>query len=193
VCGTETVRLLRRVSTHSGSGPGVATVREQERLRRRVPTLASLSLSVGQFGGLGPILRDMTRQLRAEGALVLALDEPDVLSQAEASNRFGADAYVGLESDDADRSVVHFYRVPAFDSIGGRLLAARITAGLREAGLEVTDPCGMRLPILRETRMPAVLCRLAPVRAVLDRAAAVTDRLVAAIRDWVEVPALTLT
>ena len=60
-------------------GPGVATVREQERLRgrRRDARLAHAS-SVGQFGGLGRDRRARHRDSCAcAGAHVLSLDEPD--------------------------------------------------------------------------------------------------------------------
>ena len=47
---------------------------------------------------------------------------------------------------------------------------------------------GMRLPVLRETRMPAVLCSLGPVREVVDATDAITVALVAAIVAWAESP-----
>jgi N-acetylmuramoyl-L-alanine amidase len=43
---------------------------------------------------------------------------------------------------------------------------------------------GMRLPILRETRMPAVWCRLGPASLVVERAGAVTDALREAVTTW---------
>jgi N-acetylmuramoyl-L-alanine amidase len=42
----------------------------------------------------------------------------------------------------------------------------------------------MRLPVLRETRMPAVLCSLGPVRAAVDATDAVTESVVAAVGAW---------
>ncbi len=42
----------------------------------------------------------------------------------------------------------------------------------------------MRLPVLRETRMPAVLCSLGPVRTAVDATDAVTDAVVAALTTW---------
>ena len=194
VCGLETIRTLVRVSAHTGSGPGVASVREHDLLLHRTPTLAALDVVVGQFGGLGTITRAVSRALRRAGAGVLSLDEPDVTVQAEAANRFGADAYVGLEAGggSATRTVVHYYRVPEFASFGGKTLATTLTRALREAGLELADPCGMRLPILRETRMPAVLCLVAPVRTAVDATTRVSESIVAALQDWAETPALTV-
>jgi N-acetylmuramoyl-L-alanine amidase len=47
---------------------------------------------------------------------------------------------------------------------------------------------GLRLPVLRETRMPAVLCEVGPVRTVLDRAPLVANALVTALERWVQDP-----
>ena len=42
----------------------------------------------------------------------------------------------------------------------------------------------MRLPVLRETRMPAVLCTLGPVRAVVDAAELIAQAVVGALPTW---------
>ena len=46
----------------------------------------------------------------------------------------------------------------------------------------------MRLAVLRETRMPAVLCSLGPVREVVDATDAIASALVAAIVAWASSP-----
>jgi N-acetylmuramoyl-L-alanine amidase len=193
MCGTDTIRALRRVSGHSGTGPGVASVREQDVLRHRHLALSSLDLVVGHFGGLGAIARASARELRREGAMVLSLDDLDPIAQAEAANRFAGHAYVGFDVGDAEATVIHYYRVPAFESAGGRSLATRISDELRDCGLEVAPPCGMRLPILRETRMPAVLCLLAPLREAMDAAPAMATAVASAVRSWAERPSLSVS
>jgi N-acetylmuramoyl-L-alanine amidase len=49
----------------------------------------------------------------------------------------------------------------------------------------------MRLPVLRETRMPAVLCSLGPVRAAVDATDSVTEAVVAALTAWTSVASST--
>ena len=58
------------------------------------------------------------------------------------------------------------------------------------SGVLTTAPSltGMRLPVLRETRMPAVLCSLGPVREVIDSSQAITTALVSAIAAWSDAP-----
>ena len=42
-----------------------------------------------------------------------------------------------------------------------------------------------RLPVLRETRMPAVLVRIGPVRLVLDSVPTLAERVVRALELWI--------
>ena len=191
VCGHDTIRMLDRVMGQTGHGPGVAAVRERERLRQTPLDLASLRIAVGQFGGLGAIMRSISRDLRARGAHVLALDEPDPIIQARTANKFGANVFIGLEAAAGEATVVHYYRVPTFESVGGHTLADSLTAELRTAGIAVDTPAGVRIPVLRETKMPAVLCVVAPVRAAVDAAAAIGPATAHALEQWLSVWTLT--
>jgi N-acetylmuramoyl-L-alanine amidase len=184
ICGSETVRALSRVIGQTGQGPGISAVRERERLRQSPTALASLRIVVGQFGGLSSITRDVSRELRHAGANVVPLDEPDAVVQARTANQFNAHLYLGFEASRGEETVVHYYRVPTFESVGGRTLAACLTDELRGTGLPLAEPCGMRLPVLRETKMPAVLVTLAPVRTAVDAAPDVSARVVRAVRQW---------
>lgn len=191
VCGTETIRVLARVSAHTGTGPGVSAVRERERLRETPTSVASLRVVIGQFGGLSAVTRALTRELRLAGAQVMSLDEPDAITQARAANRYLADVYVGFEGGTTDRCVVHYYRVPAFESIGGRALASCLSDALAHPDLVAGAPCGMRLAVLRETKMPAVLCTLAPVRRVVDLAPVLAASVLTALQVWTTHAAFT--
>ena len=110
----------------------------------------------------------MAKALRQAGATVMTLDEPDGSAQAQAANRFGADLYLGLGPDRRGRRPSPTTPCPASSRSAGRRLAhllhERVAPLLAVAG---DAPQGMRLPVLRETRMPAVLCELGPVRDVV--------------------------
>jgi N-acetylmuramoyl-L-alanine amidase len=187
ICGPQTVRMLELVSRQSGSGPGVASVREFEAATAHTP-LESQRIVVGQFGGLSSITRSLARTLRDDGATVISTDEYEATAHAAAANRFGASVYLGFEALTDERSIVSYFAVPAFESVGGRALADRMVQHLTPA-IEVTPTLrGMRLPVLRETRMPAVLCSLGPVRSVVDHADAITDAVTAAVRSWTALP-----
>ncbi len=63
----------------------------------------------------------------------MATDEYEAASQAAAANRFGAQLYVGFEARTDERSLVSYFAVPTFESIGGRSLATQIVRGLVHA------------------------------------------------------------
>ncbi|HRB05525.1 MAG TPA: peptidoglycan-binding protein [Ilumatobacteraceae bacterium] len=180
ICGSRTVRMLELLRRQTGSGPGVASVREALTTHA---TLRTLRIVIGQFGGLSTITRSVTRTLRTSGATVMSTDEYESGAQAAAANRFGAHVYIGFEARSDERSLCAYFAVPTFESIGGRVLATGI-AKHWGATLRAPEVRGMRLPVLRETRMPAVLCSLGPVRAAVDAADAVTDAVVEAVSTW---------
>lgn len=190
VCGAQTVQMLGLVARQSGTGPGVAAVRELSSLAGS-GSLHSLRIVIGQFGGLSAISRVLARTLREAGATVISTDEYEAGAHAAAANRFGAAVYVGFEAVPTTRSVISYFAVPAFESLGGRTLATLIVE--RFTGVLTSDPelRGMRLPVLRETRMPAVLCTLGPVREVVDTAEAITSLIVDALSTWVASPVAT--
>jgi N-acetylmuramoyl-L-alanine amidase len=187
VCGTQTVRMLELVSRQSGSGPGVASVRESESATAVTP-LHALRIVVGQFGGLSTITRALARSLRDSGATVISTDEYEASAQAAAANRFGASLYVGFEARAEPASMIAYFAVPAFESVGGRALAVRVAGELATVLDRPAELRGMRLPVLRETRMPAVLCSLGPVRAVVDATDDVTSAIGSAIHEWATSP-----
>jgi len=187
ICGSKTVLMLGLVSRQSGSGPGVALVRESESMSHPA-SLATLRIVVGQFGGLSSIARPVSRRLRELGATVISTDEYEAAAQAAAANRFGATVYIGLEATADARSIVSYFAVPTFESIGGRALGSGIVSHLHEILEPPPRLQGMRLPVLRETRMPAVLCSLGPVRDVVDAADPITEALVTAVQDWSSAP-----
>jgi N-acetylmuramoyl-L-alanine amidase len=185
VCGPESLRYLLRLGRQSGTGPGVSALRDAERLRD-LPRIVDCRVVVGQFGGLSALTRAVARSIRSLGADVVLVDEPDVVAQAEAANRFHAHAYLGFEASFTPESAFFFYRVPAFESAAGRALAEHLgsACGPHLATPAVVD--GIRIPVLRETRMPAVFMRLGAVRHVVDRAQDLADAMAGALRAWVE-------
>lgn len=190
VCGPRTVRALLVVSTQTGDGPGVGAVRDRERLRLGLASVADCRLVVGQYGGLSSVTRSLAGELRRRGATVMPLDEPDAVTQAVAANHFNADAYIGFEAHTDAVAVAYFYQVPTYESAGGRALAELIVTQLSATdlftGTGVLRPSarGMRLPVLRETRMPAVLLQVGPVRAATDASPHLAASVLRAVELW---------
>jgi len=189
VCGPTTVRALEINGARTGSGPGVAAIRELEQLSSVGATLPQLRVVVGQFGGLSTLARHITRSLRHHGARVITADELDPSLHAAAANRYAATVYVGFEPRTDAVAEIAYYATAGFESQGGRALAERIAAAFRVTGaLPPVQSHGMRLPVLRETRMTAVVCSLGPVQRVVDAAPQVGEAVVAALAAWVASP-----
>ena len=189
VCGPETICLTDRLARQSGSGPGVAVVREQELLRTPSRRLSSLKVVIGHDGGLGAITRSVARHLRSAGAAVVPLDDPDPAVQALTANQFGADVYIGVHGTEEAMARVVYYAVPAFESVAGRALAIQLRDAL--VSRRVVDEValiGQRLPVLRETRMPAVWCELGPVRHVTEHAVHIAAACGDALTAWARNP-----
>jgi len=185
VCGPITVRSLRLVSSQSGNGPGVNSVRETERLRTDLPAIDDCRMVVGHFGGLSALVRAVVLELRNRKANVMVLDEPDAVAQALAANHFGAHVFLGLESVAEPVAIATYYQVPSFESVGGHALADALASVLTGvAGLEPTVR-GMRLPVLRETRMPAVLLTIGPPRLATDAAPVLVKAVADALEQWI--------
>ena len=187
-CGPVTLRAIERVSKQTGTGPGVATVRERDRLRSTSSSLRGLRVVIGHFGGMSALTRALTRDLRLCGASVIAVDEPDARAQAAAANNFAAHVYLGFESQPDEAGRVAYYAVPEFESAGGRSLAERLATGLASPADLESIPHGMRLQVLRETRMPAVLISVSSVRKIIDSSKDVTLIVRNALESWAGKP-----
>ena len=139
---------------------------------------------LGQYGGLGALVRSVTHELRSNGARVVAIDELDPSRQAAAANRYEASVYVGFEPQAAPAATVAYYSTDGFTSAGGQSLAQRLAGSLTATGtLGEATTAGMRLTVLRETRMTAVVCSLGPVKRIADAAGTIGEAVVTALAD----------
>ncbi len=183
------MRALEINGARTGTGPGVATIRELEHLSTVGRTLGQLRVVVGQFGGLGPLARHIAQDLRHHGAKVITADELDPSLHAATANRYAATVYAGFEPLVDDVATVAYYATAGFESAGGRALADQIVHAVDRVGvLPPGRATGMRLPVLRETRMTAVVCSLGPVQRVVDAAPRISDAVVEALTAWVAGP-----
>lgn len=182
VCRPDTVDTLRLLSRQTGDGPGIAAIRDLESRRQGRP-LDATRVAIGQFGGLSALTRVLMTSLRDHGASLLHTDDTAATAQAAHANLFGADVFIGFEAHEERVARVAYYAVPAFESAGGRSLAHLVERHLRDVvgGVEIV---GQRLPILRETKMPAVLVSLGPIDDVIDRAERIADAVYLALIAW---------
>ena len=187
ICGPATIRALHRLGER---GQPVAGLREREALRDRPPTLVGRRIVVAEQGGLGALARAVERELVARGGDVTVLHHPDGAELAAAANAADAEVFVGLVLDaDAEGCSTAYYQGHGGESPGGRRLA-ELTQCVLPAALGVKDggARGMSVPVLRETRMPAVLCELGPPSVVVEQSAQVAIALRDALATWAATP-----
>lgn len=188
ICGRQTVEELRRLSVREGTSDLVSRVRERLRAATAVPELHGRRIGVGEEGGFANGAAAVCRALAGVGAIPVPLHHPDPSQQAALANLARVDCYVGLRLDpDSDSCSSAYYRGFRYESAVSRALAEQCQRelpgilGLRDGGTK-----GMALPILRETRMPAVLVEIGrPPRAV-ERTNALGRALVSALLRWSE-------
>ncbi len=191
ILGAATLRELRRVEARHPVDELVSTVREDERLRRASPTLGGRHLAIGEAGGLGATVAAVRRRLVFAGAQVTSLHHPDGSAQAAEANASGADVYLAVRLDpDAKGCASAYYAGYRSESPGGRRLAEAVQREVPKA-LDLPDlGCrGMSLPVLRETRMPAVIIEVGPAAAVVERGSALARAIVASLEEWAKASA----
>ena len=193
IAGAATVRALRHLAGRSAGTTPVAQVRELDRLRRSRPDLDERRIALGHFGSCGALAAALSRGLRTRGANVVALDHPDDATQAATANRFEAEVYLGVRIESRPGPELSYFATEGFHSEGGLRLAQRCAAALEQVLGDHLDGTavvvrGMRIPILRSTRMPAVLCTLAPPAAVVPATAEIAEQLSVAVADWAADP-----
>ena len=185
IFGPEELQVLERLGRR-GEGL-VADLREVAALRWSARTLHGLRVVVAERGGLDAVTAACGRALRRHGAHALVLHHPDGSELAQQANALGAAVVVELASlGRAAGCRCSYYRGYSTASPAGRALAellaplAAATAGVEDLGV-----AGMAIPVLRETRMPAVMCELGPTQVLVVRAAEIAAAVADALERWI--------
>ena len=190
VCGPATTDALARLGRRQDEREPVTVVREVEMLRQATRTLEGKRVVLGGDAGLHAVLTAAARALVVAGAEVSLALHTEQSEQAAHANAAGADVYMGLFLDVAAAgcSSAH-YAGHRYESAGGRRLAELLQAQVPSAlGVEDGGVRGMALPILKETRMPAVRCDLGPPERIVSRSAELAGALVKVLAEWVALP-----
>lgn len=192
VAGPDVIAQLRRL----GSGPFTgdapvtkAVLTERLRLLEAPHDLGGARIAVAEGGTLPALIQGLSGRLDGTGAIALAIHHPDGSACAAEANRFEAHCFVGCATRSDPGARLAFYRTEGFESSGGRHLAQVVTRHLGNAGLPgPITTLGMRLPVLRETRMPALWCEIGPPAWLVEHGPDLARALTTAIAEWVAAP-----
>ena len=126
ICGQGTAKALAVISSRTGSGPGMATIRELERLDRVAASLQDLRIVLGQYGGLGALVRSVTQELRSQrrpsrrrstNSTRSAKQPPPTAMRPRSTS--------GSSRRPTAAATVAYYSTDGFTSAGGQSLAQR--------------------------------------------------------------------
>jgi N-acetylmuramoyl-L-alanine amidase len=190
IAGASTVAELVRFGSLHVDTELVTSVRDRERLRQAPRTLSGRRIAIGEEGGLDAAVGAVRRLLVSRGALVTIHHHPDGSIRASEANAGGAEVYVGLRVEVGKRQCTSaYYAGYRYSSPGGRRLAELLQAALpHRLGVEDAGARGMSLPLLRETRMPAVICEIGPASVVVEQSPTLAGAIVDALTEWVDTP-----
>jgi N-acetylmuramoyl-L-alanine amidase len=188
VCGRRTLIDLQRLTIRRGAGDLVSPLRERLLLEnRKAQTLAGCRIGVGDGGGFASGVASVCRALDRVGATTIAIQHPDASHRASEANSSAVTCMVDLQliAERTDCSVA-YYRGFKYESMASKRLAELVQRRLAAVtGLDDGGVVGMALPILRETRMPAIEVQLGEPSAVVPRTPNLAKLLASSLASWV--------
>jgi len=197
ISGPHSLAALDRVGSLAAGS--IAEVRERELLRRRPRDLAGQRVFVVATPGFEQLADAVSRGLGVIGAdTVLDISGDDHSFIAEIANRYQADLLLALQPGDLPGCRCAHYASGAFRSESGYRVAAAVAEELSKQGFQRVETIGRTFPLLRETRMAAVVCE--PVergnpdamRALVERSGDIGRAIVHGIRRAIEEPDLDI-
>ena len=187
--GLKTITALRQLRSRGPAGDPAA-LRETAQLRSEPQTLRDRRIAVGEAGGLGALARETQRVLTGRGATVTLLNHPDSAELATQANTAEATLYLGLGLAEAGSGCrAAFWGAEGGQSPAGRRLATVILEELSILGAGVDGPPRpMNTPVLRETRMTAIVLDVGPPRFAVERSAQVAAAVGRGVARWLDDP-----
>ena len=184
ICGPDTVAVLSRIP--AGDNHSMEMLLERERLRSGPRLLTGTRIAMG---GADSLANATARLLRRRGAVVAVSAHRDGSAQAAAANTLDAAVCLEVQLAEGPTCETAYFATEGFTSTGGKRLAEMLAATLSGV-LDAPDaaPHGMRLPLLRESRMPAVSCRLGPPAIVAQQQGALAAQIAQCLADWIADP-----
>lgn len=189
VCGDATTPTLVRMSARVTPAT-VAAVRERAKLQLAPRTLTEQHIMIASSSTMAAVAGELATGLRRSGATVSeACDWPES-ERVDEANLLEVDVYLGLLPSDERECRVAYFATEGFVSPGGQRLATILGQRLPAAlGTENADVRGMRLPVLRHTRMTAVQCLIGPPGLVHARLSPIARSIESSLAFWATRPA----
>ncbi|WP_419849514.1 peptidoglycan-binding protein [Candidatus Poriferisocius sp.] len=189
VCGEATTAALMRMSARVTPAT-VAAVRERAKLQQAPRRLTEQHIMIASMSTMAAVAGELATGLRRSGAAVSEVCDWPEAERVEEANRLEVDIYVGLLPSEEAACRVAYFATEGFVSPGGQRLASVLGQRLPAAlGIDSADVRGMRLPVLRHTRMTAVQCLVGPPGLVQARLSPLARSIESSLTFWARRPA----
>jgi N-acetylmuramoyl-L-alanine amidase len=188
VCGPDTVEALERIATRGGNS-SVAGLKERERYRNSSRDLIGMRIAICAMDDGDPIAGPLGSGLHLEGAEVAVFSDADGSRLAQMVNSFEADLCIGLVVTVLPTCEVAYFGVDTYTSPMGLALAELVVRHLpAHPDIAAPDAMAMRIPLLRETRAPAIRLKIGPSSTVFDATGLIAAGLQRAVDRWAHEP-----
>jgi N-acetylmuramoyl-L-alanine amidase len=183
ILGSHTLQSLLRVHTSENLVP-VSSIHES--VKKDKKSLSRLTIAIAEPGGLDTIVAEIARRLSTDGASLVPIHAPYDSVAARLANSARADVLIGLSLIDGEPSCsTSFYRGYNYESRLGKELANLLRTNVTQAlGLLDGGTSGLSIPLLRESRMTAVLCQLGSPREIRSKSALLANAVQESLREW---------
>ncbi|MCY3634270.1 MAG: peptidoglycan-binding domain-containing protein [bacterium] len=189
VCGEDTTASLERMSARVTPAT-VAAVRERAKLQGATRRLTERHIMIASTSTMAAVAGELATGLRRSGATVSEIANWPEVERADEANRLTVDVYLGLLPSEEKQCRVAYFATEGFVSPGGHRLASILGQRLPAAlGIDEADVRGMRLPVLRHTRMTAVQCLIGPPGLVQARLSPLARSIEGSLARWATRPA----
>ncbi len=194
ICGPDTLKALEQISMRA-KGQNVASVKDREKLRTLQKDSGSDKKIFIQKIFLANILSDTSRAKYEKGVFdqlcsaiesqlakagtawdfsnceISAAQNQNSSSLAALANELPADICIGIKFSTEKIFQTSYFSTDSYKSAGGKHLAELFTELAapilaKTDTTQITPPKGMRLPLLRETKMWSVFCVMGPVSEI---------------------------
>ena len=188
IAGHETIRNLQNIKNKETPDTQISKIKEIEHLRNKSTDLGSRRLVIGHFGNSATLANATARMLRKKGAKVIDLNNPDEEVQARTANGFEAEMYLGFNIENNSQFLISYFKTKNSQSEGGLRLASQCSKEMDKVLQKKAETQGMQIPILRATRMPAIMCSLGPIEEVIKNTDEIAHAFAKAISNWFQEP-----
>ncbi len=189
VVGPRTIDELKRMIPRHESNRLVSEIKEVERWKDHTGR-RNLRIMLCDSGGAGICISSISKLLLYNGVQISMSHSFNQQRQAHEANAFDADLCIVIGLEDLDKPsspliTLSYYSGYNYVSLPAKSLVEEIERGFeRVFGPGKSHAEGLSLPVLRETKMPTLVCTFTSPSFLLQNLAEITEILDNSVLSW---------